>query len=299
MSFLSKAGERFNLDLKRIPKFRAPRFAKLQNKSHPLFLRPSFKLDIQADNAVPTDFSKLKYLVGDRVMIVKGPKKGAVCKVSRHVEGGGYILDENGPTSTVAVPKMFWQEGQKSHIITYPRAVLGENLRLVASIEDEKTGEMKTVAIENLEFKGKYYDEDYKKVLQYRTVKGQDDLHVPYPRPDPKEDGPLSTEVSTVRDRTYFVHSAIDRPVPEDALLTIRNPYSKYRRAKLTKLDVKRLTPPKMPLSETKKAYYAEKKELSKLPKVNITDEMKEYLGAKIKEHEKLKVKQREEVAKL
>lgn len=299
MSFLSKAGERFKLNLKRVPKFRLGQYEKLQNKSHPPFLRPDVKIDIQADNSVPTDFSKLKYLVGDRVMIVKGPKKGSICKVSRHVEGNGYILDENGPTNTVAIPKMFWQEGQKSHIVTYPRAVSGDNLRLVAEIEDEKTGQMKTVAVENLEFKGQYYDEDYKKVLKYRTVKGQNDLHIPYPRPDPKEEGQLCTEVDNVRERTYFVESAVKSSIPEDALLTIRNPHSKYRRAKLTKLDVKRLTPPSMPLSETRKAYWKEKRELSKLPKVNITDEMKAFLGAKIREHEKVKAKQFEEVSKL
>lgn len=287
------------MDLKKIPKFRIGQYEKLADATKPAFARSTIKLDLQADNSIPTDFSKLKFLVGDRVMIVKGPKSGSICKVTRHGEGGGYMLDGNGPLQNVPVPKYFWTENQTSHVVNIPRTVAGENLRLVAEVEDEKTGKLKTVAIDNLEFKGKYYDDDYKRVLKYRVVKGQPDLVIPYPRPEPKEDGPLCTDVDTVRERTYYVDSAVKSSIPEGALLTLRNPHSKYRRGKLNKMDVKKLTPPVMPLSETKKAWYAEREERKKLPKVNITDEMKEYLGAKIKEHEKVKAKQWEQIKDL
>lgn len=298
MSFLSKVGTRFKFDIKRVPKHRLGQYEKLQKQGQPAFLRSSIKLDLHDDNVIPTEFEKLKFLVGDRVMIVKGPKTGTICKVSRHVQGG-YMLDGNGPTNTAPIPKLYWQEGQKSHVITYPRALPAENLRLVADLEDEKTGVTKTVAVDNLVFKGKYYDEDYKKVLKYRCVKGQEDLVIPYPRPDPKEDGPLCTKVDTVRNRTYFVDTAVRSPVPEDALLTLRNPHSKYRRGKITPLDLKKLTPPKMPLSETKKAFIKEREELKKKPKAQFTEEMKTFLGSKIKEHEKVKAQQLEDLSKL
>ncbi|CCH42953.1 54S ribosomal protein L40, mitochondrial [Wickerhamomyces ciferrii] len=299
MSFLSKVGERFKFDIKRLPKSLMTRYEKKYRQGQPHFMRSPFKLDLQEDNSVPKEFEKLKYLIGDRVMIIKGPKQGNICKVSRHVEGKGYILDENGPTSTVAVPKELWQDEQTSHVITFPKAVHQDNLRLIAEIDDEKTGLTKTVAVDNLKFIGKYYDEDYKKVLKYRCVAGQEDLVIPYPRPEPIEDDALSTPVDVVRERTHFIESAVRNSIPEAALLTLRNPYSKHKRTKLTKLEAKKLTPPKMPLSETKKAYLAEREELKKLPKYNITDEMKTFLGEKIREHEKVKAKQLEEAAKL
>lgn len=292
MSYLTKAGERFRLDLKRIPKHRLPYFEKLQRETQPPFIRPQLEVDLHADGAVPEDPKKLKYLVGDRVLIVKGAKTGNVCKISRHVEHGGYILDENGPSTTVVVPKQFWTGGQRSHVVTFPKPVTEDQIKLITQIEDDVTHETKTVAVENVEFKGTYYDEDYKKEMPYRMVYGDDDLVIPWPRPTPKEDGPLSTEVNTVRERTYFVESVIKDDIPSDALDSIRKKHSKWRRGKLTKTEVKRLTPPEMPLTETKKAYLAEREAKKQQPRALITDEMKAFLGKKVREHEVKVIKQ-------
>lgn len=286
MSYLTKAGARFQLDLKRIPKHRLKYFANLQKKTQPAFIRSQIEADLHEDGSVPTDPKKLKYLVGDRVLIVKGPKSGNICKVSRHVEHGGYILDENGPATTVVVPKQFWTEGQKSHVVTFPKPVTEDQIRLVAEIEDEKTQKLKQVAVDNIDFSGEYYDEDYKKVMPYRLVHGEEDAVIPWPRPEAKEDGPLSTTVEQVRERTYYAQSLVRSDIPRDALDSIRNPHSKWRRGQITKTDLRKLTPPEMPLTETKKAYLAERAEKKKLPKVNITEEMKAFLGKKIREHE-------------
>lgn len=294
MSWLSKAGARYRLDFQKIPKHRLPKYLKLQEQTQPKFIRPQVPVDLKSDGAIPTDWSKLKFLVGDRVLIVDGDKKGNICKVSRHTEHGGYVLDENGPTDTVVVPKQFWTEGQTSHVVTFPKAVTQDKIRLVAEIEDEETKELKTVAIDHLNFKtGKYFDEDYHKVVPYRSVHGQPELVIPWPRPEPTEDGPICTEVAQVRERSYFVESIVRDSIPEDALLTIRNPNSKFRKAKLTKTQVKQLTPPTMPLTETKKAFWNEKQVLKKRSKINITDEMKSFLGKKIREHELLKQEQK------
>lgn len=292
MSFLTKAGERFRLDLKRIPKHRLPYFDNLQKATQPAFIRPQLEVDLHADPGVATDPRELKYLIGDRVLIVKGPKSGNVCKVSRHVEHGGYILDENGPSTTVVVPKQFWTEGQRSHVVTFPKAVTQDQIRLVTQIEDEVTKEAKTVAVDNIEFKGTYYDADYKKEMPYRTVYGDSDLVIPWPRPQPMEDGSLSTEVGTVRERSYFVESLVRDDIPSDALDSIRKKHSKWRRGKLTNTEVKRLTPPEMPLTETKKAYLAERAEKKRQQKTLITDEMKAFLGKRVREHE-LKMQQK------
>jgi large subunit ribosomal protein L24 len=300
MSWLSKAGARFRLDFQKIPRHRLPKYLKLQEATQPQFIRPQVPVDLKKDGAVSTDWTKLKYLVGDRVLIVEGEKKGNICKVSRHSEYGGYVLDENGPTDTVVVPKQFWTEGQTSHVVTFPKAVTEDKIRLVAEVEDEVTKQVKTVAVDHLDFKtGSYFDEDYHKVVPFRSVHGQPDMVIPWPRPEPVEDGPLSTEVAQVRERTYFVESVVRDAIPEEALLTIRNPHSKHRRGTLDRTLVKRLTPPEMPLTDTKKAYMAERAHLQKRSKVNITDEMKSFLGKKIREHELVKQKQWEEVRSL
>ncbi|KAH3676280.1 hypothetical protein WICPIJ_009155 [Wickerhamomyces pijperi] len=296
MSYLTKAGARFRLDIQNIPKHRLPYFKKLQDNTQPAFIRPQIDYDLHSEGTIPTDFSKLKYLVGDRVIITKGQKQGNICKVSRHVEHGGYVLDENGPTSTVVVPKEFWTEGQKSHVITFPKPVTEDQIRLVAEIEDSQTGQLKTVAVENLEFNGSYFDEDYKKVLPYRSVHGEPDLVIPYPRPEAKEDGPLSTEVGEVRERSFFVESIAKDLIPQEALLTIRNPKSKWRRGKLTRTEVKKLTPPAMPLTDVKKAYLAELQEKALKPTNVITEEMKAFLGEKIIKHEAVKLQQLNEI---
>jgi large subunit ribosomal protein L24 len=299
MSFLTKAGERFRLDLKRVPKHRLPYFEKLQKATQPGFIRPQLEVDLHADGSVPTDPRKLKYLVGDRVLIVKGPKSGNVCKVSRHVEHGGYILDENGPSTTVVVPKQFWTEGQRSHVVTFPKPVTEDQIRLIAEIEDDVSQKAKTVAVDNIEFKGTYYDEDYKKEMPYRTVYGQSDMVIPWPRPAPVEDGSLSTDVNTVRERSYFVESIVRDDIPSDALDSIRKKHSKWRRGKLTKTEVKRLTPPEMPLTETKKAYLAERELKKQQPKILITDEMKAFLGKRVREHEVKMLQKLEELQNL
>lgn len=280
MSYLSKAGERFRLDLKRIPKHRLPHFDKLQKATQPTFIRPQLEVDLHADPSIPTDPRKLKYLIGDRVLIVKGPKSGNICKVSRHAEHGGYILDENGPSTTVVVPKQFWTEGQRSHVVTFPKAVTEDHIRLVAEVND------KTVAVDNVEFKGTYYDEDYKKEMPFRSVYGDAELVIPWPRPAPMEDGAQSTVTGVVRERSYFVESIVRDDIPEDAMDSIRKKHSKWRRGALTKTEVKRLTPPVMPLTDVKKAYLAEREQKKALPKSLITEEMKAFLGKRVREHE-------------
>ncbi|CAI4956699.1 CFC_HP_G0068220.mRNA.1.CDS.1 [Saccharomyces cerevisiae] len=49
----------------------------------------------------------------------------------------------------------------------------------------KKTRKDKNGAVRDVSFNGSYYDADYKKVMPYRCVKGQPDLIIPWPKPDP------------------------------------------------------------------------------------------------------------------
>ena len=83
---------------------------------------------------------------------MSGTSKGNIAVIkSFDKRTNAFILDENGPTKTVPVPKQFWLEGQTSHMITIPISILGKDLRLVADIDDEKApGKTRTVAVRDV-----------------------------------------------------------------------------------------------------------------------------------------------------
>lgn len=268
-----------------VPKHLESRMDKMARLSTPEFMRPA--LPTVKEEEKFQGVKDWKFLPGDRVVIMRGPKKGNICTIKQHdVLTNGFILDENGPSTSVPVPKKFWLEGQRSHMLLVPCAVRQEDLRLVAEIDDPlNPGQTKTVAVKGIEFKGTYYDEGYKKMMPYRSVVGQNELVIPWPKPEPTEDGELGTEPSLAREQTFWVDTIVKNPVPRDALLTVRNPHSKFRRGTLTARDISKLVAPKMPLSETKKAYLAERRELAKRERPRLTEEEKAAIGQKIYDH--------------
>lgn len=279
---ISKAGSRI-LERLNNP---TSKFAKGKEKkrlqSIPEFMRPDLPI-VEESHKFKSE-QDWKFLPGDRVVIVRGDHRGNVCVIKgRDEHTNGYLLDDNGPTKQVVVPKEYWQEGQTSHVVAIPRTMCQKDLRLVADIEDEgNPGQIKTVAIQNVVFKGKYYDEDYKKILPYRCVYGQTDLVIPWPRPEPVEDGNLGTTPEVTREQTFWVDTAARNPIPRNAFLTIRNPHSKYRRGKITARDLEYLVKPKMPLTESQEAGLAMKEEMAKVKRPQLTEEDKILISEKV-----------------
>lgn len=280
---LSKVGSRVMKRLGNRPRNFLPHSEKFINKSTPEFMKSDLK-DVDEETSFKSE-KEWKFLPGDRVVIMKGASKGT-SPLSNHLikERWHLLLDENGPTKTVPVPKQFWLEGQTSHMITVPTSILGKDLRLVADLDDEKTpGQTKTVAVRDVSFNGSYYDEDYKKVMPYRCVKGQPDLVIPWPKPDPldvKTD--LATDPAIAREQTFWVDSIVKSPIPKGAILSIRNPHSKYKRGTLTAKDIAKLVAPQMPLTDVKKSYLEEKKELAQREIPKLTEEDMEAIGARV-----------------
>lgn len=227
------------------------------------------------------------FMPGDRVVITRGKWKGQISVIQQHdKETNGFVLDENGPTKTVPVPKQFWSEGQRSHMVTFPIAVEQKDLKLVAEIDDPATpGKTKTVAVKDIVYRGSYFDENYNQRMPYRCVSGQEDLVIPWPKPELRADGELATPPEIAREQTFWVNSIARSPIPEGALLTIRNPHSKWRRGNLSARDVAKLVAPKMPLTKAKKAYIAEQKELASAPKRKLSVEDQDLIGSKIFQH--------------
>lgn len=190
-----------------------------------------------------------KYLPGDRVVITKpGEFYGSICKIRSHnAQCNGYELDENGPTKIIVMPKMFWQEGQTTHVMKVPQTVKREDIKLVVDIDDPlKPDKVKTVMVQNVVISGSYFDKDYKKYMPYRYVHGDRDSIIPWPKPEPQEEGLLSTEPKAARKQTYWIDSLVTNPIPKNSIPNLRNINSKYRRGKITPQDLKKLVAPKM-----------------------------------------------------
>lgn len=279
---ISKAGGRIMDRISNPTKGILRHQAKEQAKALPEFLKPD--LPILSASERFTGPREWKFLPGDRVVIMKGECRGNIAHVTKHdLATNGFVLDEFGPTKTVAVPKDFWTEGQTTHMVNLPVLMQSKDLRLVADIEDPTNpGQTKTVAVDHITFKGQYYDENYKKMMPYRCVFGQPDLIIPWPKPEPFEDGELATDGEIAREQTYWVDSIIRNSIPDGAFDTIRNPHSKYRRGKITPSDMRKLVAPEMPLTETKKAYLAEQAMLHRRPKPELTEEDKALIGEKV-----------------
>ncbi|AAS50255.1 AAL111Cp [Eremothecium gossypii ATCC 10895] len=284
--YISKAGDRFIKQLAgRTHKDRLAINA-MQTKMYPEFMKPS--LPPAAEEEQFSGVRKWKFLPGDRVVVVKeGKFRGNISKVFSHdKKTNGYMLDENGPTRQVPVPKEYWTEGQKTHMTLIPQAVRQEDIKLVADIDDpDAPGKVRTVAVHDIVFRGSYYDENYKKMMPYRCVAGQEDLVIPWPVPEQTADGALATDPQTAREQTFFVETAVRTPIPNAALYTVRNHKSKYRRGTLTTRDIARLVAPKMPMTESEKAYAKQKEERANIPTHKLTDDDKEAIGAKLYEH--------------
>lgn len=279
---ISKAGGRIMDRLTHPPRGMTKHNAKEQSKALPEFLKPDLPILTVADRFKgPRDW---QFLPGDRVVIMNGSCRGNIVHITKHdIATNGFVLDENGPTKSVAVPKDFWTEGQTTHVVNLPILMQKRDLRLVADIEDTANpGKMKTVAVDHITFKDQYYDENYKKMMPYRCVFGNPDLIIPWPKPEPIEDGDLTTDSETAREQTFWVDSIVRGSIPDAAFTTIRNPHSKYRRGKITPSDLKKLVAPKMPLTETKKAYLEEQKMLHERPKEILTEEDKIKIGNRV-----------------
>lgn len=288
--FISKTGTRILKNLKNPPKHLLSKHEKnIKDTTPPFLYSPLPTIEESKQYKTERDW---KFLPGDRVVIINGDKRGNICKIKQHNQmNNGYLLDENGPSKEAVIPKDFWAEGQTSFVSHIPQLVKREDIRLIADIEDtEIKGKFNTVVIRDVEFKGSYYDEHYKKVLPYRYVRGSKNLIIPWPTPslEDKKTGSvekLSTSPEIVREQTYWVNSLVKNSIPRNAISTIRNVHSKYRRRSIARSDLVKLVAPKMPLTETKKAYKKDKEEVIKIMKENkiLKDEDYERIGNLVK----------------
>jgi large subunit ribosomal protein L24 len=172
-----------------------------------------------------------------------------------------------------------------------------KNLRLVTKIKNED-GTEEDVAIHSIKFNGTYYDHHTNTVRPIRRSVHDESIIVPYPRGDPVKPSKssLATNADVVDERGHFVTSILEPPIPVGALDQIRNPYSKYRRAKdgakVTAKDLARYKAQEMPTTPATKKLLEEIAKLPKKPAVEFTKDMESFIGQEV---EKGLVKRRSE----
>ncbi|KAG7895478.1 hypothetical protein KL936_000186 [Ogataea polymorpha] len=230
-----------------------------------------------------------KVLEGDRVMFVKGPNKGKIGKVLGLQPFTNSIYTDIAETEPLSVPKQLWQEGQNEYLIDYPKTVSPDDVRVVTTMVKEDGTEYDIVA-EEVVFNGKYFDEDYKKMMPIRRVKYHEHIIIPWPRPDPAEDCVFSTPPEMAEERSHIENSILHFEQPADFKIeSLRDPIMKrpykWDKQVLKKGDITKLTAPGIPYSETKKAMYEERKQIRESQITEMSAEVMEFIGSRVAEH--------------
>jgi large subunit ribosomal protein L24 len=221
---------------------------------------------------------------GDLAYITEGEKKGEITTVFQYSPLNDAVLLAN-VSSKKLIPKSRFVENQTSHYIDYPEYVPRSHVKLVGKDKDEN-GKVNYLVADEVVFKGRYYDDRYKKWLPKRFVKHHESIEIPWPNPpvDP-EDGELSTVEPVAHETTWELQTIAKSPLPEGVINELRNPYSKHKSRTFTELHVSRLARPDMPLTREQKIYLAKKAQQP--PKVYkpLSEEIQDFIGSKMADH--------------
>ncbi|VEU20578.1 DEKNAAC101437 [Brettanomyces naardenensis] len=266
-SSLRNLSKRYGTNLDRFPFFLRKMFDRLSREAQlPALTSDVPELPIEKRFKRPDQW---KVEVGDRVLITEGKYKGHVTKVLALHHPTNRIFLELAETKKLVVPKQFWQAGQSTHVIDYPKTVHPSNVKVVGTIVDtaaDGTERERDIAADQLVFKGEYWDEDYGKMMPYRRVKFHENVIIPWPRPEPEEDCAFSTAKEAAEERTYVPNCLVRTDAPENIVESLRDPIMKraykWDKKYITRSEAKRLSSPEMPISEAKKAMFEEKRKI-------------------------------------
>lgn len=231
-----------------------------------------------------TTMEQVGIATGDMVYIAEGEHKGKVSPVLQYSAASDCFLLTD-ILAKRAIPKPMWIPNQQSFLMDYPVAIPREHVRLAAKDRDE-TGKVSYVVAEELIYKSKYYDDNYKRWLPRRFVKHHLNIEIPWPRP-PSE--PRDDELSTPKDaallKTFELQTIAKSPLPKGLLNELRNPYSPHKKRGITEFEARKLNGVTMPLSAAQKEYLAKKSQTPEKKLTPLSEEVKDYIGAKMAEH--------------
>lgn len=285
MSVWRGYSKRFQKDLNRYPKFVRDALVHQQNK----YALPTME---QPMSALPpserkTELKQIGFTAGDLAYVTEGPKKGTITRILRYMSeyDGALLMDV---TTKKLVPKNNWVENQTTHVFDFPDLTPASHFKLAAKDKDAETGEIYYIVADELEMKGTYYDDRYKKWMPKRFVKNHPNIEIPWPTPEElPEDDLLSTPPTVAHETTYELQTLAKAPIPAEALSQLRNPHSHYKKRYLSEYQSRVMAAPEMPMSAAQKAYLAKKAiaDEKRAPLQNLSKEVQDFIGEKMAAH--------------
>ncbi|KAI1132149.1 hypothetical protein F5Y10DRAFT_231663 [Nemania abortiva] len=171
----------------------------------------------------------LNLAVGDRVVLLDGPDKGRIGKISEinHDTGEVTVLDLN--KSNIRVAEILRKEvnGMRAANIELPLPISA--VRLVHPITDPATGKTRDVIINQLVHSGLVTDRVTGKRRWQRVVPG---LNISIPWPVKEEPNLPAHKADTARidvEERTFVPTLLRPPMPEAVIDELRGKYSRFR----------------------------------------------------------------------
>ncbi|KAF6844700.1 KOW domain-containing protein domain-containing protein [Colletotrichum musicola] len=162
--------------------------------------------------------SQLGLRVGDRVVMIEGPEKGKIDKITNiNMETATVQLESLGRVS-IAVPEPFQKVLEAPPTQNSPVNIPISAVRLVHPIPDPQTGVPRDVIIRRLEV-----------TPAHRVVAGEN-IVIPYPKVEEEEKlaFPVDTRAKEVDEHT-FRPTLFRPPMPSAVIDELRNKYSRFR----------------------------------------------------------------------
>ncbi|ETS77454.1 hypothetical protein PFICI_11328 [Pestalotiopsis fici W106-1] len=170
----------------------------------------------------------LNLVEGDRVVLLEGPDKGQIGKITNLQKEKMEVIVEGLNKSNVRMPIALLGEGKPPAInIELPIPISA--VRLVHPIRDPKTNETKDVIINQLRHSNFMLDKVTGMSQWDRVVPG---LNVTIPWPERQEKEAVDHKIDTLRidvEERTFVPTLLRPPMPEVVLDELRNKYSRFR----------------------------------------------------------------------
>ncbi|KAI0552743.1 hypothetical protein F4679DRAFT_49093 [Xylaria curta] len=170
----------------------------------------------------------LNLAVGDRVVLLDGPDKGRIGKISDISHRTAEVTVKDLNKSNILIPPYLRDDHNPPAInIELPLPISA--VRLVHPITDPATGKTRDVIINQLVHRGLVVDRQTDKRRWDRVVPGLN-ISIPWPVKEEPEipDNTVDTMRIDVEEKT-FVPTLLRPPMPEAVVDELRNKYSRFR----------------------------------------------------------------------
>lgn len=252
-----------------------------------------------ADSALvaPKDWKKaqdLPFTIGDRVQVISGKHKNKIGQIiAKYPYGNAFTINGISESKMIHPIETKLQVGEDEYdpISENPESFDYKNLRLVSKMRHE-SGEEQDVAIHSISLGPEKYNPASNKHERVRYATHDPSIVIPWPLVKPQRveesKASLTTSPEIAEVRTHFVPSAVEPPMPIGAITQITNLNNRYKRSRYAKRisqrDVAKYSAPEMPLNPSTRKLLEDIKNLPKPEPVPFTEEIRDFIGAQIKQ---------------